>query len=50
MTSLTPATPLQMKHLLSIEQLSAKEIVESALKIAGEICIYTNTNIRVETL
>src|SRR5271165_5781175 len=30
--------------------LSAKQIVEEALKIAGQICIYTNTNIKVETL
>jgi len=38
------------KALLQHTSLSAKEIVESALKIAGEICIYTNTNIKVETL
>src|SRR5205809_4185482 len=38
------------KALLEHSRLSAKEIVESALKIAGEICIYTNTNINVETL
>jgi len=38
------------KALLAHSNLPAKEIVESALKIAGEICIYTNTNIRVETL
>jgi ATP-dependent HslUV protease subunit HslV len=38
------------KALLLNTKLSAKEIVESALKIAGEICIYTNTQIRVETL
>ncbi|SNR66286.1 ATP-dependent protease subunit HslV [Desulfurobacterium atlanticum] len=30
--------------------LSAREIVEEALKIAGGICIYTNTNIVVEEL
>jgi ATP-dependent protease HslVU (ClpYQ) peptidase subunit len=24
--------------------------VEAALRIAGELCIYTNTNIRVETV
>jgi len=30
--------------------LSAKEIVEESLKIAGNICIYTNTNIVVEEL
>lgn len=30
--------------------LSAKEMVEESLKIAGEICIYTNQNIVVEEL
>jgi len=30
--------------------LSAKEVAERALKIAGSICIYTNTNIMVETV
>lgn len=30
--------------------LSAKEVAERALKIAGSICIYTNTNIMVETI
>ncbi len=30
--------------------LSAKEIVEESLKIAGNICIYTNTNIVAEEL
>jgi ATP-dependent HslUV protease subunit HslV len=30
--------------------LEAKIIVEEALKIAGEICIYTNSNITVEVL
>ena len=38
------------KALLQHTSLGAKEIVDSALKIAGEICIYTNTNIKVETL
>src|SRR4051812_24319143 len=38
------------KALLEHSNLSAKEIVESALKIAGEICIYTNGNVKVETL
>src|SRR5439155_12727005 len=38
------------KALLQHSGLSAKEIVEAALRIAGEICIYTNTNIKVETL
>ena len=38
------------KALLQHSSLSAKEIVETALKIAGEVCIYTNTHIRVETI
>lgn len=35
-----------MKHT----QLSAKEIAEEALRIAGEICIYTNSEIIVEEI
>ena len=38
------------KALVEHSELSAKEIVEKSLKIAGEICIYTNTTIKVETL
>src|SRR3954470_22761973 len=38
------------KALLEHSTLGAKEIVEAALRIAGDICIYTNTNIKVETL
>jgi ATP-dependent HslUV protease subunit HslV len=38
------------KALLAHSSLSAREIVEAALRIAGEVCIYTNTNIRVETI
>jgi len=38
------------KALVENSNLDAKQIVEKALHIAGEICIYTNTNIRVETL
>lgn len=30
--------------------MSAREIVEASLKIAGEICIYSNTNLTVESL
>ena len=30
--------------------LDARTIVEKALKIAGEICIYTNTSLTVEEL
>ena len=35
---------------LDASDLSAKEIAERSLKIAGNICIYTNENITVETL
>ncbi len=35
---------------LDSSDLSAKEIVERSLHIAGSICIYTNENITVETL
>src|SRR6187397_2057431 len=38
------------KALVEHSQLGAKEIVDAALRIAGEICIYTNTSIKVETL
>ncbi|GAB3067394.1 ATP-dependent protease subunit HslV [Virgibacillus ainsalahensis] len=32
------------------EQLSAKEIAQSALEIAGEICVFTNDHITLEVL
>jgi ATP-dependent HslUV protease subunit HslV len=38
------------KALLQHSPLTAKQITEAALKIAGDICIYTNTNVRVETI
>ena len=38
------------KALLAHSSLDAKAIVEASMKIAGELCIYTNTNIRVETI
>jgi ATP-dependent HslUV protease subunit HslV len=38
------------RALLAHSNLPAPEIVLQALKIAGEICIYTNTRIVVETL
>jgi ATP-dependent HslUV protease subunit HslV len=38
------------KALLAHSSLGAREIVEASLKIAGDVCIYTNTNIKVETL
>jgi len=38
------------KMLVKYSDLSAEEIVREALKVAGEICIYTNTNIVIEKL
>ncbi len=38
------------KMLKKHSKLSAKEIVEEALKTAAEICIYTNDKINVETI
>jgi len=38
------------KALLDNTALSAREIVERSLAIAGEICIYTNQQIVIETL
>lgn len=35
---------------LDASDLSAKEIVERSMKIAGRICIYTNEHVTVETL
>ena len=36
--------------LIENTKLGAKEIAERAMKIAGEICIYTNENITIEEL
>ncbi len=38
------------RALLQNTKLSAKEIVERSMKIAAEICIYTNENITIEEL
>jgi ATP-dependent HslUV protease subunit HslV len=38
------------RALVQNTELSAKEIVEKAMKIASEICIYTNENITLETI
>ena len=38
------------KALLDREDWTAEQIARRALEIAGEICIYTNGNITVETL
>ncbi|MCX8069991.1 MAG: ATP-dependent protease subunit HslV [Thermodesulfovibrionales bacterium] len=38
------------KALYDNTELSAEEIVKKSMEIAGEICIYTNQNIVIETL
>ena len=38
------------RALLDNTQLTAREIVEKSLHIAGDICVYTNRNITIETL
>src|SRR6478735_6080632 len=45
-----PYAAAAAKALLQHSNLNAPQIVESALKIAGELCIYTNTNVKVMTL
>jgi len=38
------------RALLDDSELSAREIVEKSLRIAGDICIYTNQNLTIEEL
>jgi ATP-dependent HslUV protease subunit HslV len=38
------------RALLANTELSAREIAEKSMKIAGDICIYTNNNITIEEL
>ena len=38
------------RSLIRHSELDARAIVEESLRIAADICIYTNTNINVETL
>jgi ATP-dependent HslUV protease subunit HslV len=38
------------KALLQHSNLDARQVVEAALRISGEVCIYSNPNIKVETL
>jgi ATP-dependent HslUV protease subunit HslV len=45
-----PYAAAAAKALLAHSKLAVKQIVEESLKIAGEMCIYTNTNIKVETI
>ncbi len=45
-----PFAQAAAKALLEHSSLPARDIVEKALKIAGDICIYTNHNITIEEL
>jgi len=38
------------KALMENTDMSAREIAEKAMKIAGEICIYTNDQVTIEEL
>lgn len=38
------------RALLPFEELSAEDVARRAMKIAGDICVYTNYCVRVETL
>jgi ATP-dependent HslUV protease subunit HslV len=35
---------------MAVEGLSAEEIAKRAMKIAAEICVYTNNNVILETI
>ncbi|MBA2650047.1 MAG: ATP-dependent protease subunit HslV [Legionella sp.] len=45
-----PFAQAAAKALLRNTKLTAKDIVQKALTIAGEICIYTNNNLTIEEL
>jgi len=45
-----PYAQAAAKALLESTDMSAREIVEKALEIAAEICVYTNRNVVVEEL
>lgn len=45
-----PFAQAAAKALMENTELSAKDIVEKALTIAGDICIYTNHNLTIEEL
>jgi ATP-dependent HslUV protease subunit HslV len=38
------------RALIDQKKLSAREIVDKSMKIAADICVYTNSNIRIESL
>ena len=45
-----PFAQAAARALMENTKLSAKDIVQKALTIAGEICIYTNNNLTIEEL
>lgn len=45
-----PFAQAAARALMENTKLSAKEIVQKALTIAGDICIYTNNNLTIEEL
>lgn len=45
-----PFAQAAARALLENTELDARNVVEKALNIAGEICIYTNRNLVIETL
>ncbi len=38
------------RALMAVDGLSVEEIARRAMKIASEICVYTNNNVILETL
>ena len=45
-----PFAQAAARALIEHTELSAREVVEKSLHIAADICIYTNTNLTIETL
>ena len=45
-----PYATAAARALLRHTELSAKEIVVEAMKIAAETCIYTNSNLHIEEI
>ena len=45
-----PFAQAAARALIENTELSPREVVERALKIAGDICIYTNQNVSIEEL
>jgi len=38
------------RALVAVDGLDARTIAERSMKIAADICVYTNTNVTIETL